>query len=356
MTFHWNGELLLWGQVFSGSGNRPLNEVLQHNLGLTTFEFEGPVDLLKLDIRGDWILRKDASQEDKLHALEKILKEDFGRHIRFVRRQVDREVIVARGEYHFIPPTGTYDDSQIHIYADILLDVGGTGLGSGNVSTFLRTVGDWLNFRVVDETRKEGNEDDDEARVHYWALHRDSHYKEMMDEDRMAKVNKVLANLARQTSLTFTIKRRPVDIWFIVEDESATARIISRSATQQAKEVGVEVLPFPEVGLPYDFTLTSVGGQVIDSKTFRGKVLLIDCWATWCWPCIAKMPKMKELYARRHPQDLEIIGVNFDFDEPTMTKAVKSLSLPWPQIMVPGESAVRALSYCRSSGNSSSRL
>lgn len=267
ITFHWDGELRIWGETHSASGNQPLTSVLEHTLGLTTSEFEGPVDLLELNMPGDWILRKDTSQEDKLHALENILKEDFGRHIRFIRRRVDREVIVARGQFHFNPLTGTYDDSRVHIYADILIDKGAGG-GRGNVSKFLRTVGSRLNVCVVDERREEGNEDDDEARVHYWAFHRDSHHEEITDEDRMAKVNKVLANLARQTSLTFTIERRSVDIWFIVEDESATARIISRSATQQAKEVGVEVLPFPEVGLPYDFTLTSVEGQVIDTKTF----------------------------------------------------------------------------------------
>ena len=55
------------------------------------------------------------------------------------------------------------------------------------------------------------------------------------------------------------------------------------------------------------------------------------------------MPKMKELYVKWHSQDLEIVSVNLDLDESSMTKAVKSLSLPWPQIMVPGESSVRKL-------------
>ena len=52
---------------------------------------------------------------------------------------------------------------------------------------------------------------------------------------------------------------------------------------------------------------------------------------------------MKELYSKWHPKDLEIVSVNLDLDEPTMTKAVKSLSLPWPQIMVPGEPSAREL-------------
>ena len=52
---------------------------------------------------------------------------------------------------------------------------------------------------------------------------------------------------------------------------------------------------------------------------------------------------MKELYAEWHPQDLEIISVNLDLDERTMTTAVKSLSMPWPQIMAPGEPSAREL-------------
>ncbi len=343
ITFQWDGASHLWGEERT-SGSRPLGEVLVHTLGLTVSDFEGPKNLLELDIPGDWILRKSASLEDILHALEEILKEDFDRQVCFVCRQVDREVIVARGQFHFRPPTGTYDDSRVHVYGDILLDQS-TGLGSGDLSRFLRTADNWLDFRIVDETRKGGNEDD-QARIP-WALHRDSHHAEMMDEDRMAKVNKVLANLARQTSLTFTIERRPVDVWFVVEveEESATALRISRMATQRANELGVDVLPFPMLGLPYDFALTSVEGQVIDSKTFRGKVLLVDFWATWCWSCIKKIPRMKELHAKWHPQDLEIVSVNLDLDERTMANAVKSLSMPWPQVMAPNEPSARELWY-----------
>ena len=343
ITFHWDGELCLWGEAHSVSGNRPLNTVLQHVLGLKTSEFEGPENLLELDIPGDWILRKGASQEDKLYAIEEIFKEDFGRHIRFIRRQVDREVIVARGQFHFNPLTSTNDDRRVHVYSDILIGKG-SGIGSGNLSKLLGTIGNWLNFRVVDETREEGNEDNHKKRIP-WALHRDSYFKEMMGEDRMAKVNKVLANLAQQTSLTFTIEPRPVDIWFVVEieDKSASALNISRSATQQAKEVRVDVLPFPVLGLPYDFTLTSIEGKIIDSKAFRGKVLLIDCWASYCWPCVKKIPKIKELYSKKHSEDLEIVSINFDLDKATMTKAVKSLSLPWPQVMVLEESSARNL-------------
>lgn len=47
----------------------------------------------------------------------------------------------------------------------------------------------------------------------------------------------------------------------------------------------------------YNWKLKSIGGEVLDFNTVKGKVVLINFWATWCPPCIAEMPSMKALYA-----------------------------------------------------------
>ncbi len=114
-------------------------------------------------------------------------------------------------------------------------------------------------------------------------------------------------------------------------------------AASRARKAGVEVLPLPEVGRAYDFTLTAADGKKLRARDLRGKVVLVDCWATWCNPCMQKMPALKKLYEKYHGQGLEIVGVCFDQDATKGKKAVERLGLDWPQVMVPAEGKAREL-------------
>src|SRR5207248_7770683 len=89
-------------------------------------------------------------------------------------------------------------------------------------------------------------------------------------------------------------------------------RIAAREALERAKTAHIEVLPWPETGEPYPFTLTTIDGRKIRSEELKGKVVLIDCWATWCSPCMALMPELKTLYEKWHKHGLEIVGVSLD--------------------------------------------
>ncbi|MNE41173.1 Thiol-disulfide oxidoreductase ResA [compost metagenome] len=71
----------------------------------------------------------------------------------------------------------------------------------------------------------------------------------------------------------------------------------------------------------------------IKDLTPKGKVVLIDFWASWCVPCIKSMPHLKELQAKYKDKGFEIIGVSIDNKEDAWRKKVGELNLPWAQYL-----------------------
>lgn len=120
-------------------------------------------------------------------------------------------------------------------------------------------------------------------------------------------------------------------------------RFVARAALERAREEGVEMLPCPEVGKAFDFVLTTTEGKKVRARDLRGKVVLIDCWASWCNPCMTLLPELKKLYEKSHPDGLEILGVNFDQDVAKFRKTCEKQGLTWPQIIVPSDDSTSKL-------------
>lgn len=88
------------------------------------------------------------------------------------------------------------------------------------------------------------------------------------------------------------------------------------------------------LGLPFkDVALKDTSGNLITMKQYKGKYILVDFWASWCGPCQAQKPKLKELYAKHHYKGFEIIGISLDTDESKWKKAIIKEALLWPQII-----------------------
>lgn len=68
-----------------------------------------------------------------------------------------------------------------------------------------------------------------------------------------------------------------------------------------------------EIGLPApDFTFPGIDGKMVSLSDFRGKVVLVNIWATWCTSCVEEMPSMERLYEKLKGKDFEILAVSID--------------------------------------------
>ncbi len=84
------------------------------------------------------------------------------------------------------------------------------------------------------------------------------------------------------------------------------------------------------VGKPLELKVTTVDGKEIDLQKLKGKVVLVNFWATWCPPCIAAIPEEKEVYSRFKDQGFEILGISLDHDLDELKTFLKKNDIPWP--------------------------
>ena len=86
------------------------------------------------------------------------------------------------------------------------------------------------------------------------------------------------------------------------------------------------------IGSPFPtFAEKDVNGQPLDLAAYKGKVVLIDFWATWCGPCVEELPNVIAAYAKYHAKGFEIIGISLDKDRATLLAFLKEKNITWQQ-------------------------
>jgi thiol-disulfide isomerase/thioredoxin len=86
------------------------------------------------------------------------------------------------------------------------------------------------------------------------------------------------------------------------------------------------------IGKPADFSGTQFDGQPFEFSQFKGKVVLLDFWATWCGICVAEMPNVQENFEKYRDKGFEVVGISLDENKDELESFLASKKLPWPTL------------------------
>jgi thiol-disulfide isomerase/thioredoxin len=120
------------------------------------------------------------------------------------------------------------------------------------------------------------------------------------------------------------------------------ARALAQELTAEAvpaeiqSEAKVLLKRLDALGRPLEIKFTAVDGREVDLAALKGKVVLVDFWATWCGPCVQELPNVKAAYQKFHDRGFEIIGISFDDEKDALTQFVAKEQMPWPQYFEAG--------------------
>ena len=80
-----------------------------------------------------------------------------------------------------------------------------------------------------------------------------------------------------------------------------------------------------------DFRVMDIRGEELTLEQYRGQVVLLDFWATWCGPCIAEMPNVKLAYAKHRDRKFQIIGISLDSSIAPLEAYIQREGIEWRQ-------------------------
>jgi thiol-disulfide isomerase/thioredoxin len=160
--------------------------------------------------------------------------------------------------------------------------------------------------------------------------HKDDVFNRCHDE-----MSKALAAVANFPDAVYVDGRA---LAYLKQDDAAKARfeqfvkmLSSDTPDRQRAQRYIDDPELARARLAPPFAVTTMSGQRISLDDLTGKVVLIDFWATWCGPCRAALPHMREIAKKFEGQPLIVLSVSVDSDEGTWKEFVAKNEMTWPQ-------------------------
>ena len=160
-----------------------------------------------------------------------------------------------------------------------------------------------------------------------------------MDPEKYAKEIKELADSLEQVKLVAKIYER---------DGMTDAKIPfnPNSGDKKSKQKGASAAPKvshrEKIGKPApDFQVIDLKGQELSLEKYRGQVVLLDFWATWCIPCRAEMPHLKKVYDTYKDRKFEVIGISLDQSKSVLDSYIEKQNITWQQFLDEGRAVAK---------------
>jgi RNA polymerase sigma factor (sigma-70 family) len=213
--------VIAWdGQKFEfrrgNSAAYTLADVLRNIAGIAPQDTTIPRELLKKALPGDWVIRADATEAEKIADLARIISEVIDRPVKLVREPRERDTIVARGKFRYSPFANARDSDRafaIRLYVGANPNQRVTGaMIWQNQSEMLQALGEVIATPLVNESQLP----DGPSKAAIFETTDSGDLKRPDPAPSSAAVDSLLANVAKQTGLSFTRERRVLPTWKLV--------------------------------------------------------------------------------------------------------------------------------------------
>src|SRR5258706_153896 len=109
------------------------------------------------------------------------------------------------------------------------------------------------------------------------------------------------------------------------QGDSLLANIEKQKKAKAIQTQLVEGTKFP------DFNEKDLTGKPLSIANYKGKIVLVDFWATWCGPCVGELPNVLKTYEKYHDKGFEIVGISLDSDKAKLTSFMEMQKMTWRQ-------------------------